>query len=76
MLALRRRGGREAALFTLVVTLGSLGAMVAIYWVTPLDFDYHVATSVRRVITSPVVFAAAMAPLLLWPRARGDQSAR
>ena len=50
--------------------------MVAIYWVTPLDFDYHVATSVRRVITSPVVFAAAMAPLLLWPRARGDQSAR
>jgi hypothetical protein len=33
--------------------------------VTPLDFDYHVATSVRRVVTAPVLFAAALAPLLL-----------
>ena len=70
-LALVRRGTREAAFFTLAVVLGSLAAMVAVYWLTPLDFDYHIATSVRRVITAPVVFAAAMAPLLLtWPQAQ------
>ena len=70
-LALVRRGTREAAFFTLAVVLGSLAAMVAVYWLTPLDFDYHIATSVRRVITAPVVLAAAMAPLLLtWPQAQ------
>jgi hypothetical protein len=35
----------------------------------------HVATSVRRVVTPPVIFAAAMAPLLL-TQAGEDQSAR
>ena len=64
-LALWRPAGRELAVFTLFVTLSSLAALVAIYWTTPLDFDYHVATSVRRVITAPVLFAAAMTPLLL-----------
>lgn len=64
-LALRRPAGRELAAFTLFVTLSSLAALVAVYWTTPLDFDYHVATSVRRVVTAPVLFAAAMTPLLL-----------
>jgi 4-amino-4-deoxy-L-arabinose transferase-like glycosyltransferase len=65
VLALTRPAGREAGLYTLFVAGASLAAMVGVYWVTPLDFDYHVATSVRRVITAPVVFAAAMTPLLL-----------
>jgi hypothetical protein len=56
---------REAGLYTLFVAGASLAAMVGVYWVTPLDFDYHVATSVRRVVTAPVLFAAAMTPLLL-----------
>lgn len=64
-LAVRRPAGRDAALFTAFVVLSSLAALVVVYWTTPLDFDYHVATSVRRVITAPAVFAAAMAPLLL-----------
>ena len=64
-LALARRSGREAALFTSFVTLASLVALLLVYWATPLDFDYHVATSVRRVIVAPVLFAVAMTPLLL-----------
>ena len=51
--------------FTAGVALGCLAAVLAAYWATPLDFDYHVATSVRRVITAPALFVAAMTPLLL-----------
>ena len=65
LLALTRDELRDAALFTAFVTLGCFVFLVAVYWATPLDYDYHVATSVRRVVTAPVVFAAAMAPLLL-----------
>jgi hypothetical protein len=65
LFALRRPTARDAALFTLLVVTSALVALLGVYWITPLDFDYHVETSVRRVITAPVVFAAAMAPLLL-----------
>ena len=65
VLAARRPTGRTLAVVTAFVTLASLASLLAVYWATPLDFDYHVATSVRRVITAPVVFAAAMTPLLL-----------
>lgn len=64
-LAWRQPSGRATARFTVGVALSSLLAMLAVYWTTPLDFDYHLATSVRRVITAPVLFAAAMTPLLL-----------
>lgn len=64
-IGLLRRNARDAALYTLFITVSSLMTLLGLYWATPLDFDYHVATSVRRVITAPVVFAAAMAPLLL-----------
>ena len=74
VLALRRPSGREAALFTCFVTLSCLAGLVAVYWATPLDFDYHVATSVRRVITAPVLFAVAMTPLLLAPCAESERS--
>jgi hypothetical protein len=59
------RRERRAAAFTAGVALGCLAAVLAAYWATPLDFDYHVATSVRRVITAPALFVAAMTPLLL-----------
>ena len=59
------RRERRAATFTAAVALGCLAAVLAAYWATPLDFDYHVATSVRRVITAPALFVAAMTPLLL-----------
>ena len=65
VLAARRQTGRTLAAVTAFVTLASLASLLAVYWATPLDFDYHVATSVRRVITAPIVFAAAMTPLLL-----------
>jgi hypothetical protein len=64
-LGLVRRRSRSLALFTLAVGAGALASLLAVYVVTPLDFDYHVATSVRRVVTAPVLFAAALAPLLL-----------
>jgi len=64
-LAGRSRTGRTLAAVTAFVALASLASLLVVYWATPLDFDYHVATSVRRVITAPVVFAAAMTPLLL-----------
>jgi len=75
LLALRGNGAREAAFFTAFASLASLAFLVGVYWTTPLDYDYHVTTSVRRVITAPIVFAAAMAPLLL-SRAPGDQTLR
>jgi hypothetical protein len=65
VLALLRRERLAAARFTLFVTGVCLAGLVAVYWTTPLDFDYHLATSVRRVVTAPVLFAAAMTPLLL-----------
>jgi len=70
VLAFLRRERRAAALFTLFVTGSSLAGLLTVYWTTPLDFDYHLATSVRRVITAPVLFVAAMTPLLL---SRGQQ---
>lgn len=59
------REQRPAAVFTSAVALGCLAAVLVVYWTTPLDFDYHVATSVRRVVTAPVLFVAALTPLLL-----------
>ena len=56
---------RRAAAYTAFVAVSSLAAVLAAYWSTPLDFDYHVATSVRRVVTAPILFVAAMTPLLL-----------
>lgn len=62
---LLRRPSRSLALFTLAVTAGALASLLVVYVVTPLDFDYHLARSVRRVVTAPALFAAALAPLLL-----------
>lgn len=69
LLGLTRPDVRDTALFTILIAGSCLGAFVVVYWITPLDFEYHVATSVRRVVTAPVVFALAMTPLLLSTRA-------
>ncbi len=39
--------------------------LVLVYWATSLPFDYDLNTTARRVITSPLLFAAALSPLLL-----------
>jgi hypothetical protein len=74
LIALRRVEAREAAIFTAFVALGSFAFLVVAYWATPLDYDYHVATSVRRVVTAPVLFVVSMAPLLL-SRSKDGQAA-
>ena len=43
----------------------ALAVLTLAYWTTPLDFDYHVSTSARRVVTGPVLFWASLTPLLL-----------
>ena len=56
---------RKGAVLTVVVSaLGALGLIVA-YWTTPLDFDTHLATSARRVVTGIVFFLAALTPVLV-----------
>jgi len=57
----RRRG---AVLALAVAALGAVGLIVA-YWTTPLDFDTHLATSARRVVTGIVFFWAALTPVLI-----------
>ena len=41
----------------------ALAGLIVAYWTTPLPFHYHLATSGRRVITGPLFFLAALAPL-------------
>ena len=68
-----RPGGRG---LHAVVALGSSAAVLAIYWVTPLDFDYHVATSVRRVITVTGRLRGRDGAAAAVAARSGDQSAR
>lgn len=59
-----REGQRAAPLFVGSTIVLSLAGLVLAYWTTPLDFDYHLATSARRVISGLVLFLAAATPLL------------
>jgi len=58
------RGRREAWLVAGTLALCSFG-LVLVYWATPLDYHVHLALSARRVVTGPVLFGAALVPLLL-----------
>jgi hypothetical protein len=60
-----RAGRRREAAFAAGVVVLSLVGLVLAYWTTPLEFHYHLATSARRVVTGPVLLAAALTPLLL-----------
>ena len=65
LLAVGRDESRDAAFFTALVALAAFAFLIGVYWLTPLDYGYHVHTSVRRVVTAPVLFMVSMAPLLL-----------
>jgi len=67
-----RSGSRRPASFALGTVGLSLLGLVFAYWSTPLDFDYHLATSARRVVTGPVLFWSALAPLLATTRSSGS----
>jgi hypothetical protein len=58
-----RRSWTLLASFAVVGALLALAGLVVAYWTTPLPFHYHLATSGRRVITGPLFFLAALAPL-------------
>ena len=59
-----RNGARTSVVFTgLTFGLSLVGLLLA-YWTTPFELHYHLATSARRVITGPVLFLAAVTPLL------------
>jgi hypothetical protein len=59
------RGGAAAgAAFTMGVVALCLLALLLAYWTTPFELHEHLATSVRRVITGPLLFWAAVAPFL------------
>ncbi len=58
-----RRSWTPLASFAVVGALLALAGLVVAYWTTPLPFHYHLATSGRRVITGPLFFLAALAPL-------------
>jgi hypothetical protein len=45
--------------------------LVIVYWATALPFDYDLDTTARRVITSPLLFAAGLTPILLEHAALG-----
>jgi hypothetical protein len=59
----RRRAGGIVWLALVGATLALAGLLIA-YWTTPLPFHYHLATSARRVVTGPIFYLAALAPLL------------
>jgi hypothetical protein len=60
-----RRTSVGAAIFAVAVGVVALCGLVLAYWTTPLDVEFHLATSARRVVTGPVLLWAALTPLLL-----------
>jgi hypothetical protein len=67
------RGRREVWLVLGTLALCA-GGLVLVYWATPLDYHVHLALSARRVVTGPVLFAAAVVPLLLESAIRSRSS--
>jgi 4-amino-4-deoxy-L-arabinose transferase-like glycosyltransferase len=60
----RRSGAAAGAAFTMGVVALCLLALLLAYWTTPFELHAHLATSARRVITGPLLFWAAVTPLL------------
>ena len=60
-----RRSWSPIASFAAAGALLALAGLIVAYWTTPLPFHYHLATSGRRVITGPLFFLAALAPLVV-----------
>jgi 4-amino-4-deoxy-L-arabinose transferase-like glycosyltransferase len=70
VLALRAGRLRGALLLASSLTLAVLGLVLA-YWTSPLELDFHLLTSSSRVVTAPVLLAAALTPFLLADAAAG-----
>jgi hypothetical protein len=60
-----RFGRRDTVLFAVgAIGLAFVG-LVVIYWLTPFPFEWHLDRSASRVVTPPVLLAAALTPVLL-----------
>jgi hypothetical protein len=64
-LALRYAPRRESPLLVLGTSLAALLGLVVAYWLTPFPFEWHLDRSASRVVTGPLLFAAALTPFLL-----------
>jgi hypothetical protein len=60
------RKGRNDQLFSyaLAIVFVTFLGLVLVYWSSPLDLHYQLATSARRVVTGVIFFCAAMTPVL------------
>jgi 4-amino-4-deoxy-L-arabinose transferase-like glycosyltransferase len=65
LLAWRSAERRPAVVYVALTACLCLAGLVFVYWTTPLGFDEHLEHSARRVVTAPVLFLAALTPLLL-----------
>lgn len=68
-------GARRGPLLVLGLIALSYVELVFVYWATSLPFHWDLNTTARRVITSPLLFAAALAPLLLEQAVTGARRA-
>ncbi len=69
-------GARRGPLLVLATLALSFVELVIVYWATSLPFDYDLNTTARRVIMSPLLFAAVLSPLLLEQAVTGARRAR
>jgi hypothetical protein len=68
-------GARRGPLLVGALVALTYVELVYVYWSTALPFDYDLDTTARRVIMSPLLFAAALAPLLLEQAVTGARRA-
>jgi hypothetical protein len=67
-------GARRGPLLVGALVVLSFAELVFVYWATALPFDYDLDTTARRVIMTPLLFAAALAPLMLEQAVRGART--
>jgi hypothetical protein len=69
-------GARRGPLLVFAMLTLPFVELVLVYWATSLPFDYDLNTTARRVIMSPLLFAAVLSPLLLEQAVTGARRAR
>ena len=76
VLAWRHARDRRGIVFA-GVTVGFVYAgLLVVYWATPLDVEWHLRQSAWRVVSGPVLFLAALTPLLLQAALAGASERR
>ena len=65
LLAWRAAPDRRGVRFVALTLLLSFAGLLLVYWATPLDVAWHLRQSSRRVVAGPVLFLAALTPLML-----------